>query len=106
MCPCSFNEKKRRPIAFLDYTVRRGPLLSSRKTTFFGKSCPADWPSCLTVDKSPFHQQPGDIFAVLGRRRPMRTFFLFLVTLLCTSVAFGQYGRAPDGYYPSAYTGD
>jgi hypothetical protein len=36
----------------------------------------------------------------------MRTFFLLLVTLLCASVAFGQYGRAPNGYYPSAYSGD
>ena len=47
-----------------------------------------------------------DIFAVLGARRPMRTFLSFLVTLLCASVAFGQYGRAPNGYYPPAYTGD
>jgi hypothetical protein len=36
----------------------------------------------------------------------MRTFFLLLVTLLCASVSFGQYGIAPNGYYPSAYTGN
>ncbi len=47
-----------------------------------------------------------DIFPVLGPCHPMRTFFLLLVTLLCTYVAFGQYGRAPNGYYPPAYTGD
>lgn len=36
----------------------------------------------------------------------MKTFPLLLVLLLCNSVAFGQYGIAPNGYYPSSYNGD
>lgn len=36
----------------------------------------------------------------------MRTFSLLLVLLLCDALAFGQYGTAPNGYYPSGYNGD
>jgi hypothetical protein len=36
----------------------------------------------------------------------MRTFPLPLVLLLFASIAFGQHGTAPNGYYPSSYNGD
>lgn len=39
--------------------------------------------------------------------RGMTTFRLLpLFTLLCSSVAFGQYGTAPNGYYPPDYDGN
>ena len=35
----------------------------------------------------------------------VRTLPLVLI-LLCTHIAFGQYGTAPNGYYPSGYNGE
>jgi len=49
MYPCSFKQNQQRPITFLDYTVRHGPLLSSRKTIFSGESRPASWAWYSTV---------------------------------------------------------
>ena len=36
----------------------------------------------------------------------MKPLSLLLVLLLCDSVAFGQHGTAPNGYYPSNYNGE
>ena len=36
----------------------------------------------------------------------MRNLPLLLLLLLCDPVTFGQYGTAPNGYYPPGYSGD
>ena len=39
-------------------------------------------------------------------RNQIRTYSFLIITLLWISYALGQYGEAPNGYYPSAYDGD
>lgn len=36
----------------------------------------------------------------------MKSFYIASVLFMCSSLAFGQYGMAPNGYYPSNYNGE